>query len=80
MRDWGRWCELTEEAVGGGMGEGSSWLLLVLEKEGWVWVLPWADSGLRKGALLLVALSLFLRSAMDLLVMAESWRGPPSRQ
>jgi hypothetical protein len=43
-------------------------------------VLPWADSGLRKGALLLVvALSLFLRSAMDLLVMAESWRGPPSR-
>jgi hypothetical protein len=45
-------------------------------------VLPWADSGLRrKGALLLVvALSLFLRSAMDLLVIAESWRGPPSRQ
>jgi hypothetical protein len=49
-RDCGRCCELADEAVGGGMGEGSSWLLLVLEKEGWVWVLPWADSGLRKGA------------------------------
>jgi hypothetical protein len=41
MRDWGRWCEFAEEAVGGGMGEGRSWLLLlllvaVLEKEGWV--------------------------------------------
>jgi hypothetical protein len=80
-RDCGRLCELTEEAVGGGMGEGSSWPLLVLEKEGCVWVLPWADSGLRKGAVLLLAvpLSLFLRSAMDLLVIAEPCEGLPRR-
>jgi hypothetical protein len=79
--DCGRLCELTDEAVGGGMGEGSSWPLLVLLKEGCVWVLPWADSGLRKGAALdvLVALSLFLRSAMDLLVIAEPCEGPPRR-
>jgi hypothetical protein len=49
-RDCGRCCECDDEAVGGGMGEGSSWLLAVLEKEGCVWVLPWAESGLRKGA------------------------------
>jgi hypothetical protein len=76
MRDCGRCCELTDEAVGGGMGEGSRPVLLVLEKEGCVWELPWAESGLRKGALVLVLvpvpLSLLLRSAMDLLVIAES--------
>lgn len=71
--DCGRLCELAEEAVGGGIGEGSSWLLLVLEKDGCVWVLPWADPGLKKGALFdEVPWSLFLRSAMDLLVIAES--------
>lgn len=64
---------MDDEAVGGGMGEGSSWLLAVLENEGCVWVLPWALSGLRKGALLLaVPWSLLLRSAMDRLVIAES--------
>ena len=37
-------------------------------------MLPWADSGLRKGcALGWLPLSLFLRSAMDLLVMAGWW-------
>lgn len=80
--DCGRWCEFTEEAVGGGMGEGSSWLLLELEKDGWVWVLPWADPGLRKGALgvlLLAVPLLFLRSAVALLVIAGPCEGPPRR-
>jgi hypothetical protein len=85
--DCGRWCEFTEEAVGGGMGEGSSWLpllvLLELENEACVWVLPWAESGLRKGALGAVLLAvplllLFLRSAA-LLVIAGRCEGPPRR-
>jgi hypothetical protein len=74
--DCGRLCELADEAVGGGMGEGKSWLLWVLEKDGCVWVLPWAASGLRKGWVLgWLPLSLFLRSATDLLVMA-GWCAP----
>jgi hypothetical protein len=76
--DCGRCWEVTDEAVGGGSSEGSRPALLVLEKEGCEWALPWADSGLRKGAAMVLVLvlvlvlpwSLRLRSAMGLLVMA----------
>jgi hypothetical protein len=68
--DCGRCWEATEEAVGGGRGEGSRPPLVVLEKEGCVCWLPWADSGLRKGAAVL-PLSLRLRSARDLVAMAR---------
>jgi hypothetical protein len=74
--DCGRCCDFTDEAVGGGMGEGSRRLLLVLEKEGCVCELPWADSGLRKGAGM-VPLSLLLRSALNLVVIAGVWEGRP---
>jgi hypothetical protein len=80
--DCGRGCEATEEeAVGGGRGEGSRPPLVVLEKEGCVCWLPWADSGLRKGAAvaevkplplpLPLPLSLRRRSARDLLAMGS---------
>lgn len=42
-------------------------------------LLPWADSGLRKGACVLLPWSLFLRSTMDLLVIAGECEGPPRR-
>jgi hypothetical protein len=75
--DCGR-CEFTEEAVGGGMGEGSrrSWVVGV---KVWVPELPWADSGLRKGGAVLAPWSLLLRSAMGLLVMSSAGEGPPRR-
>lgn len=79
-RDCGRCWEVMDEAVGGGMGEGSRrlLLLLVLENEGCVCEL--ADSGLRKGAVAVVPLSLFLRSPTGLLVIAGWLEGPPRRQ
>lgn len=77
--DCGRCWEVTEEAVGGGRGEGNRRLpLFEFRVEVWVEALPWADCGLRKGAWVVLPLSLLLRSTMGLPVISgASVRGLP---
>ena len=57
-RDWGRWVEVRDEAVGGGMGEGSrrwplEWDEFSVEACE-VWLLPWAAASGRRCPLLLL--------------------------